>query len=114
MVAMGVVQDAVHAYEHALLLAKCLVLLLVLEAEPLPGSLRPGADLEQGQVLRQEADLLDEGVAEALGALDAAVIMELQAAVLAQGVAAENEQPGHVGAVVELGLAGVAVHIQII
>lgn len=40
-------------------------------------------DFEQGKIFGQEFHLLDEGAAEALGALDSAVRVELVAAFLA-------------------------------
>lgn len=68
-------------------------------------------DLEQGKIFRQEFHLLDEGAAEALGALDSAVRVELVAAFLAQRVAAENEQFGRVGGMVKLALTITAIHL---
>lgn len=110
MIAMTVMQNAIYTDQRILLLTECLVLLFMFQAVPVTRGRR--GDLQQGQVLGQEPHFLDEGVAEALGALDAAVIVELHAAVLAEGVPAENEQPGHVGVVVELAQAVITVHIQ--
>lgn len=84
-----------------------LVFFLMLEARGLG---RAGVDFEEGEVLGEEVDVLDEGVAEALGALDAAVLVELPAALLAEGMAAEDEQARSVGGVGELGGAIVAFH----
>jgi hypothetical protein len=65
---------------------------------------------DEGEVLGQEGDGLDEGGGMALGALDAVVEVEAVAAGFAEGVPAEDEEAGDVELLIEFLLAVGAQH----
>lgn len=83
-----------------------LVLLVVLGAELAGGVVR-----DQGEVLGEERDGLDEGAGAALGALHAVVEVQPVAAALAQRVPAQDQQARDVQLLVELLLAVSAQHL---
>lgn len=71
-------------------------------------------DHEQGQVFRQEIDILDEGITVALWALDTVIGVDGTAARLAEGVTTEYEQSRRIQGGIELGLALTAIHCLIL